>query len=357
MNEELRKLTGCIRPADRKLSEVCACRFDSIAKPLHGLGVFEDLISRIGAAQENVSVDIRRKALVVFCSDNGVVAEGVTQCGSSVTLDIAGSLARKTSSVCIMAASAGADVSVIDVGMNADVEGVRAEKESFGTGNISKGPAMSRETAEKLILTGARIIRELKEAGYGIAALGEAGIGNTTTAAAVCAALTGMDARTVTGKGSGLSDAGLERKIRAVESALEVNRPDPEDPVDVLAKVGGCDIAAMTGAYLAAAAFHLPVVMDGMISAAAAYCAYRISRDTADYIIPSHMSREPAMKVLCDAMNLQPVIFADMHLGEGTGAVAMFPLLDLTAAVYHDAAKFGDIGVEQYVDQNGPGVF
>ena len=270
---------------------------------------------------------------------------------SEVTTAIARSLAAGKASVCVMAQSCGADVFPVDIGMKETVEGLLPNKLMRGTNDISCGPAMSRETAIRAIETGAALVREKKAQGYRLVATGEVGMGNTTTASAVTAALLNLPVARVTGRGAGLSDAGLLRKQSVISLALRINRCDSNDPIDILSKVGGLDIAAMTGAFLGGAAFGIPVVMDGVISAAAALCTVHLNPAVRDYILPSHMSAEPAGQMLCEALALSPILHAGMRLGEGTGAVALFPLLDLAAAVYQNAATFDEIAVESYQKQ------
>ena len=195
-------------------------------------------------------------------------------------------------------------------------------------------------------------MQEKKEQGYGLIATGEAGIGNTTSSSAVAAVLLGLPVEQVTGRGSGLSNEGLIRKQNAIRSAIAVNRPDPADPLDVLAKVGGFDIAAMTGAFLGGALYHVPVVIDGLISSVAALCAARLCPYLRDFLLPSHVTAEPAGKLIMAELGLDPIIHGDLRLGEGTGAVALFPMLDLAAAVYHNAASFDGIQVEAYTKQS-----
>lgn len=345
---QLSTLLEQIRPVDGAAFDACIARFDSVAKPVGSLGQLETLLARIAAAQRTAEPDFARRCVLVFCADNGVVAQGVAQSDADVTAAIARMMAAGKSSVCVMAAAAGAQVFPVDVGMRDTVEGLLPRKLAPGTGDIALGPAMDRETALAAIALGAELVREKKEAGYRLIATGEAGIGNTTTAAAMACVLLDRPPQELTGRGAGLSDLGLARKKEAITRAIACNRPDPRDPLDVLAKVGGLDIAAMTGVFLGGAAWGVPVVMDGVISAVAALCAVRLAPLTRDYILPSHMSAEPAGELLCRALELEPVLRAGMRLGEGTGAAALFPLLDLAAAVYTRAATFSDIAVEAY---------
>ena len=344
----LENLLPQIRPVDAKAAAACIARFDQVAKPVGSLGKLEELLARIAAVVGSTEIDLSKKAIAVFCADNGVTRRGVAQGGHEVTTAVAGLLARGRASVSVMAKSCGADVFIADVGMVDTVEGLRDCKLMRGTDDITEGPAMTREIAEKAIMAGVETVKELKDKGYHLIATGEAGIGNTTTAGAICAVLLNRPAREVTGRGAGLDDAGLSRKLAAIELAIAVNRPDTADPLDVLRKLGGLDIAAMSGLYLGGAVYKLPIVMDGFISGAAALIAARLCPDVKGYIIPSHESGEPGARFLMDALGFSPVIQAGMRLGEGTGAAALFPMLDMALAVYRDAATFADIQVDRY---------
>ncbi len=337
-----------IRPADRQAYEACIARFNLVAKPVGSLGRLEDLLARIAAVYGDPGIDIGKKRVLVFCGDNGVLAQGVAQSTSDVTTAIGRSLAAGTASVCVMARACGADVLPVDMGMKQTAIGLLDRRLGAGTADISCGPAMSEETAERGVCVGIEMVKRCKEDGCRIIATGEAGIGNTTTSSAIAAVLLGRPVDEVTGRGSGLTDEGLLRKRRAIQTAIAVNRPDAGDPLGVLAKLGGFDIAGMTGAFLGGAQYHVPVVMDGFISAVAALLAVRLCPAVRDYILPSHISAEPAGLLMMEELGLEPMIHGDLRLGEGTGAVALFPLLDLAAAVYHDAATFTDIQVEAY---------
>lgn len=345
---ELHKQIEKILPADRAAFDACITRWNRIAKPLGSLGKLETLLARIAAVTGDSAIDIKKKCVLVFCADNGVLAQGVAQSTHEVTTSIARSLAAGTASVCVMAKTAGADVFPIDVGMVDTVEGFPCGKTACGTADMTVGAAMDREQCIHAIRVGMELVERKKAEGYRLIATGEAGIGNTTTSSAVASVLLGMPAEAVTGRGSGLSDAGLERKRMAIRQAIAVNMPDPADALDVLTKVGGFDIAAMTGAFLGGAVHHVPVVVDGLISSVAALCAVRLCPAVRDYLIPSHTTAEPAGKAIMRELGLEPMIDGGLRLGEGTGAAALFPLLDMAAAVYHHAATFEDIAVEAY---------
>lgn len=373
----LRSALRGIRPADEEAAARCRARWNCIAKPLYGLGVLEDLVVRIAAAQGTDQVDISRKGLVVFCADNGVVDEGVSQTGQEVTAIVAENFIDGKSCTAIMCKRAGADLYPVDVGIAVDTPRVEKRKCRRGTANMTKGPAMTREEAVFAIEAGVSKAQELEEAGYRILASGEMGIGNTTTSTAVTAVLLGLDPTEVTGRGAGLSDEGLRKKIDAIHHAIAINRPDPEDPLDVLSKVGGFDIAALTGLFLGGASRRVPVVIDGVISAAAALIAARLEPSCRDYMLPSHISEEPASMAVMTALRfipekqetkqgkadrekdsmkkvpgpaVSPILHAGMHLGEGTGAVALFPLLDMAVDIYYKMDTFEGIAVEKYRD-------
>ena len=345
---ELYNLIKKITPANEKAYDACIYHFDHIAKPVGSLGKLETLLAKIAGASGTPKIDLSKKCVLVFCADNGVLAQGVAQSTHDVTTAIANSLVRHTTSVNTMAAACGADVFPVDMGMIDQVDGLIPHSIARGTNDISEGPAMTLEQAKQAILTGIHLVKERKEEGYRIIATGEAGIGNTTTSSAILSVLLDVPVEKVTGRGSGLTDDGLLRKQNAIKKALEVNKPDASDALDVLAKVGGFDIAGMTGAFLGGAIYGIPVIMDGFISGVAALLAVKLCPYVKDYILPSHISAEPAGQMLMEALGLDPIIHANMRLGEGTGAVALMPLLDMAAAVYWNAASFDDINVEAY---------
>ena len=328
-------------------------RWDSVAKPLHSLGKLEDLVVRIAQIQGTADVEIGRRCALVFCGDHGVVAEGVTQSGQEVTALVARSIAEGTANVNLMAGAAMADVFAVDMGMAVEVPGAINCRIAGGTANMAHGPAMTRAQAEQALQAGMALVGDMKARGYRMIATGEMGIGNTTASAALTCALMGLRPEDIVGRGAGLSDAGLTCKRRAVARALAVNQPDREDPVDVLAKVGGFEIAGMAGAFLGGERYRMPIVIDGVISAVAALIAARISPACRAFMLPSHMSREPAAPPIMEELGLSPVLHADMALGEGTGAVTLFPLLDMALRVYHGTQTFDDLGMEAYTPQGG----
>lgn len=329
---------------------LCKKHWDSIAKPIGSLGNFEDIIIQIAGIQGSAQVDIRKKAVVIMCSDNGVVQEKVTQTDSSVTAIVTENFARGITSINRMAMVTGADVIPVDIGVARDLseDRILKKKISYGTNNIAKGPAMTTRQAQTAIETGIGIVKQLKEAEYRIIGTGEMGIGNTTTSSAVASVLLRLPVEEVTGRGAGLSGEGLDRKIKVIKEAIRINRPDPDDPIDVLAKLGGYDIAGLTGLYLGGLKYGLPIVIDGVISSVAAYLAAKLDKGTINYMIPSHLSKEPASSRIMENLGLNPVIHGSLALGEGTGTALLFPLLDTVLKVYHFHSTFEDIQVKAY---------
>lgn len=334
---------------DEAAAAAARARWDSLAKPLGSLGLLEDAIVQIAALTGSADVSLKPRTLLVFCADNGVVAQGVSQCGCEVTAAVAAALSQGRSTVCPMAQLADCAVQAIDVGMKEPTpQGVTDRHVMRGTNDITQGPAMTREQCLSAICSGASLAIEQARAGVRLLAVGEMGIGNTTSASAVTEALLGLPAETVTGRGAGLSDEGLRRKRCAIETALRLNTPDSSDPVDVLTKVGGLDLAAMCGAYLGAAQAKLPVLIDGFVSAAAALCAVRLCPEAASAMLACHVSAEPAGRLLLEALGKHALIDAGLRLGEGSGAVAAMPLLDMALAVYSAGETFSDRGIEPY---------
>lgn len=339
-----------IVPADQEAMGRAKARWDSIAKPLGSLGALEDAVIRIAGMSGSPDVDISKRAVVVMCADNGVVAEGVTQTGQEVTAIVAENMSTGDTSVCAMSRAAGAEVVPVDIGTAVPVTGARIRQKCVrrGTANMTRGPAMSREEAVQAILAGVEIARELRGQGVKLLATGEMGIGNTTTSSALAAVLLNRPVEDMTGRGAGLSSEGLQRKIRAIETAIRVNKPDPGDVLDVLHKVGGLDIAGLAGVFLGGALCRTPVLVDGFISSVAALVAARLCPHCRDYMLGSHASEEPASQLVLSELNLRPFLYAGMRLGEGTGAVAVMPLLDMGLAVYREMATFEDTNIEAY---------
>ena len=349
----------------RSLSEE---RWRHIAKPLQSLGFLEPMISGMAAAQcagrsdkeirekaaGGILPDISRRTLVVFCADNGVVRQGVAQAGAEVTAAVTGNMTRGKSCSSLMADYAGARVIPVNVGMTLDavspgtVNPLVQKSVRPGTADFTEGPAMSREEFRQAFSAGVSLAVREADRGAGLLIGGEMGIGNTTTSAAVLSCLLSIPPEEAAGRGAGLSDEGLRKKILAIRKGLEKNAPDPEDPEDVIRKVGGLDIAALTGFYLGAASRGIPVILDGVISLAAAVSAARMVPASREYFFPSHMNTEPAVSRALDYLQMEAPLRGGLRLGEGTGALFLIPMLDMALRVYREMDTFRDMKIEEY---------
>ncbi len=328
--------------------------FDSLAKPIDGFGYMEDIICRIASIRGR-DCDISKKTLIVMCADNGVVEEGVSQTDQAVTAEVAALLGQGKSTVGVMCSGCGIKIIPVDIGIDTDdtIPGVIDKRIARGTKNITKTKAMTEEECLKAIGAGIDIAKECAQNGIGMIATGEMGIGNTTTSTALFCALTGRNATGVAGRGAGLSDAGLTKKINAIEDALllhglGVMTPTPSKTFEALCAVGGLDIAALAGVFIGCALHKIPVVIDGAISAVAALTASYIVPGCEDYMIASHKGRERITGEVLDILGLHAVIDADMALGEGTGAVMLFPMIDMVMNVFINGTRFSDTDILQY---------
>lgn len=346
----LEEVIAGIRPLDQAILEESWKHWDSLCKPLRGLGRLEEMVVQLSGIRGTSLPKCEKRAVVIMGADNGVVEEGVSQTGSEVTIQVLENMGDKISSVCVMSRILNADVIPVNIGSNTDGKhpAIRNCVVRYGTGNIAKGPAMSRQECIRAIEEGIAVVRDLKDQGYDLIITGEMGIGNTTTSAACAAALFDQDPEVVTGRGAGLSTEGLKRKVEVIRRALAVNQPDKADPIDVMAKVGGLDIAGMTGCFLGAAYYRLPVFIDGFISGISAYMAVQLCPNAKEYMYATHCSAEPAGRMVLEALGLEPLLYAGMHLGEGTGAAAVLPLMDQALNVYYGLPDFEGGNVEQY---------
>lgn len=339
-----------IKPLDKSLMKAAQKKWDSIAKPLSSLGRLEEMIVRLCAIQNTLTPSADKKAIAVMCADNGVVAEGVTQSDCSVTAAVTENFTKGIGAVNAFARVCGADVFPVNIGVKDDLccDGIIDRRIMRGTRNFAKEPAMTREEVIRAVTTGIELVGELKNRGYRLIATGEMGIGNTTTSSAVLCALTGITPEDATGRGAGLSSEGLNRKIKVIEDALTMHRPDKNDAVDVLSKVGGLDICGMCGCFIGGAVHGTAVVIDGFISAVAALCAVRIAPECADYIFASHQSNEPAGHAVLDVLGKHAYLHCGMCLGEGTGAVIGMKLFDFALAAFNEIVRFESTKIEQY---------
>ncbi|MFD1426835.1 nicotinate-nucleotide--dimethylbenzimidazole phosphoribosyltransferase [Kroppenstedtia sanguinis] len=345
--EKLKEWTEGIPSVNVEEEQKAREHIDQLTKPQGALGELETILVRLAGITGQAQPSIENKGVVVFCGDHGVTAEGVSAYPVEVTGLMMQNFSWGKAAVHVWARRFGARVIVVDVGSRLEgvPDGVIERKVRRGTVNMTQGPAMSQEEALKSIHIGLETAEGLKKEGMQLVATGEMGIGNTTAAAAVASVLTGESVERVTGRGTGLDDTGLKRKQEVIRRSLEVNRPDPRDPLDVLAKVGGLEVGAMAGLMLGAARQRLPVVLDGVISTVAALVAIRIAPQVQPYLFASHLSVEPAHGLLLEELGLQPLITAGMRLGEGSGAVLAFPLFDAAVTAAQEMATFSELGL------------
>ena len=351
MQKELDALVRAVAPLDRGAMTAAEEYQARLAKPPGSLGRLEEISIQLAGITGRVHNALNKKQLLVFAADNGVVAEGVSSAPQSVTKQQTINLMRGKTGAAVLAKHFGCGLTVCDVGVNADIfeSTVLNRKIAYGTQNICTGPAMTREQTLQAILTGAEIARTVDADVIGV---GEMGIGNTTTSSAVLAVLLRADVEAVTGRGGGITEESFRKKEAVIRTAIEVNRPDRDDVVGVLSKVGGFDLAAMCGAFLGAAAARRPAVIDGLISAAAALCAVRLCPNVRGYLVPSHASFEIGYRLAMEAMDLRPLFDLGMRLGEGSGCPLAFQVLDAACAVINDMATFDEAGInDDYLDE------
>ena len=343
-------------PIDKDIYDKAKKKWDKIAKPLDSLGDFEEIVCRICAITGNISENADKKAIVIACADNGIVEEGVTQCGKEVTEAVARNLGLGTSSLCILAKNTGADIIPVDIGIDSDtvLEGVINSKISKGSHNFLKEPALSETEVIEAIKAGLSFAAMLKERGYRLIVGGEMGIGNTTTSTAVLCAILNLPIDAIAGRGAGLSDSGLVRKRTVIRQGIEKygfnGKEDitPERAFEILRCIGGFDIEYLTGLYIGCGVNHLPVVLDGFISVTAAVVAETLVQGVREYMIPSHKGRSKGVDIALNRLGLKPVLNGNMALGEGTGAAMMFPLIDMVLGFYNSGTTFEQEEIESY---------
>jgi nicotinate-nucleotide--dimethylbenzimidazole phosphoribosyltransferase len=312
------------------------------------LGKLEELARRVSCIQNKVPPDIGRKLLFVFAADHGIAEEGVSAYPREVTARMTYNFLRQGAAINVLARHHGVDVEVVDMGVDHDfapVDGLLSYKIKRGTNSFARGPAMTREDARRSLETGMRLAEEAAAQKVFLLGAGEMGIGNTTSAAAILCALTGFSVRDVTGRGTGIDAAGWEKKISAIETGLTLNQPDARDPLDVLAKVGGLEIGAIAGLILGAAAFRVPMILDGYIGSSAALLAHRLSPHVKDILFASHLSAEAGHCAMLDELQLRPLFDLQMRLGEGTGACIAMGLIEAAVKVMREMATFESANV------------
>lgn len=341
-----------IKPVDPALLAAAQAKLDNKTKPLGSLGRLEEFARRVAAISGSMQPDLARKVIYTFAGDHGVVEEGVSAFPKEVTPQMVFNFLNGGAGVNVLARHVGAEVRVVDMGVDFDfgaTPGLIDRKIARGTKNLAKEPAMTRAEAVAAVEAGITLALDAKAEGVAILGTGDMGIGNTTPSSAIIAAFSGIAVRELTHKGTGINDAALEKKIKAIEQGLAVNHPDPQDPIDVLAKVGGFEIAGIAGLVLGAAAAGIPVVIDGFISTAGALIASELHPSVKEYIFAAHKSVEIGHTFMLDRMDAVPILDLQLRLGEGTGAALAMTLIEAGARVLCEMASFAEAGVSEQI--------
>ncbi|OOM74647.1 nicotinate-nucleotide--dimethylbenzimidazole phosphoribosyltransferase [Clostridium puniceum] len=352
--KQLNEIINGIKDVDKQTIIAADRRITSLAKPLKSLGKLEEMSIKLSGITGKIKNNITKKMVIIMCSDNGVVEEGVASAPQSVTLAQAINFTKGLTGVAVLAKANNTELMVIDVGINCDFShpDIINRKIRKATYNIAKGPAMSYEEAVQAMLVGIEAVKNAKNMGYEILGVGEMGIGNTSTSSAILSALTDVNVEDVVGRGGGITHETFKWKKEVVRNAIKINQPDKNDPIDVISKVGGFDIAAMAGVFLGAAYYKIPVVIDGFISAVSALIAFRLNSKTRDYMFTSHDSRELGFKVAMEELRLSPILNLDMALGEGSGCPLAFSIIDSACAVINNMATFEEAEInDSYLDE------
>lgn len=339
-----------IKAVDERWLRIAQQRLDNLTKPPKSLGRLEEFAAQLVAITEQKIPSLDKKAIFTFAADHGVTEEGVSAYPKEVTAQMVFNFLRGGAGINVLARHAGADVVVIDIGVDYEfgsIEGLVGKKVVSGTRNFTKGPAMTSDEARRCINIGIEIAQTYAKKGYRLFGTGEMGIGNTTPSSAIASVLTGMPVEDVTGRGTGISDEGLKKKIEVIKKGIAFNKPDPTDPIDVLAKVGGAEIGGIAGLVLGAASERIPIVIDGFISTAGALIAYSIEPKVRDYMFAAHNSVERGHKAMLDKMGLRPILDLDLRLGEGTGAALAMLIIEAGLKIYKEMATFDEAGVSK----------
>ena len=345
--ELLNLVSNNIKPLNKNVMAKACERMDSLIKPVGSLGKLEEISVKIAGMTGKVKNNINKKCVVVMAADNGICEEGVSTSPQIITAMQSVNMTKGLTGISVLARYASSDLKVVDIGIKEDYvcKDIINRKIRRGTCNFSKGPSMTREEAIRAIETGIQIVKDLVLEGYDIFGTGEMGIGNTSSSSAIVMSFTGCSVNEAVGKGAGLTEEAYENKKRVIKRAIEINNPDKNDPIDVLAKVGGLDIAGIAGCYLAAASHGIPILIDGFISAAAAMVAWKINPWVKDYMIASHCSAEPGFNLIMESMGLFPVLKLDMRLGEGTGCALMFNVVEAALSIMNEMATFDEVSM------------
>lgn len=351
--EKLNKTLGKIKPVDLEASIRCKQHLDNLTKPPGSLGVLEEIAQKLAAINGEIKPKLPKKTVVLMAGDHGVVAEGVSAYPQEVTPQMVMNFLSGGAAMNVLARHVDAELIVVDIGVAVDLPGhpcLQNRKVAYGTNNLAKGPAMTRNQAVAALECGIDVAEECIARGTGIFGTGEMGIGNTTSSAAITAVYSGEDIAAVCGRGTGLDDGKLQNKIRVIREAINLNKPDTTDALDVLSKLGGYEIAGMAGVMLAAAAHSIPVLVDGFISGAAALIAGKLHPHASQYMLASHLSEEPGHGVALEILGLMPFLKMNMRLGEGTGSALAMTVVDAAIKICAEMASFADAGVTKAME-------
>lgn len=347
----LKETLAQIKRPNQDMEKQARRRLDNLTKPPGSLGLLEEIAYRLAGIQGQVlPQQAKDKLVIVMAGDHGVTAEGISAFPQEVTPQMVLNFLRGGAGINVLARQAGARVLVADIGVAGKAlsyDGLISCRVKSGTDNIAHGPAMSREEAIKAIETGINLVQQQVTDQLALVGTGDMGIGNTTPSSAILAVFSGLEPAQITGRGTGLNNERLQHKIKIITQAIEVNRPNREDGLDVLAKIGGLEIAGLAGVILGCAARQIPVVIDGIISGAAALIAHSLAPLSRDYMFASHLSAEPGHRIMLDLLGLKPVLHLEMRLGEGTGAVLAFHLMEAAVNIINNMATFEEAGVSQ----------
>ncbi len=343
-----------IKPLNEELMVEAQKRLDNLTKPKGSLGRLEELAKKVVGITGKKNPEIKKKVIFTMAGDHGVVEEGVSAFPQEVTPQMVYNFIKGGAGINVLARHIRARVMVVDMGVAASLEkreGLIIKKIGYGTKNMAKKPAMTREEAIKSIEAGIEVFEEEYEKGIDILGLGDMGIGNTTPSSAITAVITGRPAKEVTGRGTGINDGIFDNKIKVIKRAIELNKPNPKDPIDVLAKVGGFEIGGLAGSFLAATAHRVPVVTDGFIVTAGALIAFELESRVKDYIFASHSSVEVGHRAILEKMGLRPLLNLDMRLGEGTGACLGINLIEVGVKILTQMATFESAEVSKSLEE------
>ncbi len=347
--KELNKYLKEIKPVDKNVAQEVQKRLDNQTKPLGSLGRLEELTRIMAMVQGTPEPAYEKKVIFTLAGDHGVVEEGVSAYPQSVTAQMVLNFVNGGAAVNVLARHAGADVVVVDMGVAEDIpgKGFINRKIDYGTKNFTKGPAMTREQAEKAICTGIELALDHD---FDILATGDMGIGNTTPSSAIAALVTGLEVEQITGRGTGIDDEGLKKKIAAIKRGIEVNKPDPKDAIDILYKVGGYEIGGIAGLIIGSAIKRKLAVVDGFISTAGAIIASLLHPEIKDYYVLSHLSAENGHDKISEYLGKKPILDLNLRLGEGTGAALAMEIIDAAMHLYYEMATFDQAGVDKKIE-------